>query len=85
MSLLLFEDALLLLFLLLFIAVKFTSCSSCFGGDGCGNDTIISGDGDDINYGDTEIGEGSGDDVIVSGGGEDVNEGDTIFGEWFWK
>jgi Ca2+-binding RTX toxin-like protein len=52
--------------------------------NGSGNDNIISGEGDDLNQGDTVVGMGSGDDNIISGEGNDNNNGnggdDNIFG-----
>jgi Ca2+-binding RTX toxin-like protein len=40
-----------------------------------GDDIIVSGEGDDLNFGDTVLGNGSGNDIIVSGEGDDTNTG----------
>ena len=46
-------------------------------GTGSGDDEIDSGDGHDINVGDSQFGSGAGDYKIDSGDGDDFNFGDT--------
>jgi Ca2+-binding RTX toxin-like protein len=55
-----------------------SSTGDTFSGDGSGNDVIVSGEGDDSNFGDAVPafgGTGSGDDVIISGEDDDSNTG----------